>query len=182
MPQLLGAKLRYLRELQGLNQLELAIRLGLARHTHITHIEAGRRAPSLKLMLRIAEAFGVATDYLLCDTLPVDTPLSIMPSHSQEAPPQLFGTKLHNLRLEHYMTQAALANALDLASQGYISKLEAGNKEPALNLIVKVADVFGVSTDFLLEGDRVVMVGQVKSQVPHQKTIADGEETVPSKL
>ena len=34
--------------------------------------------------------------------------------------------------------------------QGYISNLEAGRKAPSLELVVRVADLFGVTTDYLL--------------------------------
>ena len=48
------------------------------------------------------------------------------------------------------MTQEALAHQLGLARQGHVSNLEMGRKEPSLELVVLVADLFGVSTDYLL--------------------------------
>ena len=63
---------------------------------------------------------------------------------------QLFGPKLRALRLARGMTQAALAEALGLATQSSISHLEAGRKEPSVSMVVQLADLFGVSLDYLL--------------------------------
>lgn len=48
------------------------------------------------------------------------------------------------------MTQVELAHLLGLARQGYISNLEAGRKMPSLDIVVQIADLFGVTTDYLL--------------------------------
>jgi transcriptional regulator with XRE-family HTH domain len=72
MPQLLGEKVRFLRTQRQITQVELAQRLGLARQGHISNIEAGRKIPSLDVVVQIADLFGVTTDYLLRDVVPVE--------------------------------------------------------------------------------------------------------------
>lgn len=72
MPRLLGDKLRYLRTQRHMTQVELAQRLGLARQGYVSNLEAGRKAPSLELVVQIADLFGVTTDYLLRDTTPIE--------------------------------------------------------------------------------------------------------------
>jgi transcriptional regulator with XRE-family HTH domain len=72
MPVLLGAKLRYLRQQRQMTQEELARRLGLLRQGHISNLEMGRKAPSLELVVQIADLFGVTADYLLRDSIPVE--------------------------------------------------------------------------------------------------------------
>lgn len=55
---LFGARVRYLRLRIGLSQEELADRCGLDR-TYIGGIERGERNPSLKNLLRLAQALEV---------------------------------------------------------------------------------------------------------------------------
>lgn len=72
MPRLLGDKLRHLRTQKHMTQLELAQRLGLARQGYVSNLEMGRKMPSLDLLVEIADLFGVTTDYLMRDSLPVE--------------------------------------------------------------------------------------------------------------
>ncbi len=73
MSRLFGAKLRYLRTQQGLTQEDLARQLGLARQGHISNLEMSRKAPSIELVVQVADLFGVTTDYLLRDTVSVES-------------------------------------------------------------------------------------------------------------
>jgi transcriptional regulator with XRE-family HTH domain len=66
---------------------------------------------------------------------------------------QRFGEKVRSLRQRHGMTQKALADALGLASFSYLSEIEHGHKTPHPVLIVKIADVFGVTADQLMRDD-----------------------------
>ena len=150
MPRLFGAKVRYQRTQQGLSQLELARRLGLAQHTHVNHIEAGRRAASLGLLLRIADVLSVTTDYLLRDSILVEQPVATLVPQAASNSLKLFGAKIYFLRSRRGITQTDLTKLLGLSSQGYISKLEAGTKEPSLNLVVQIAESFGVTIEYLL--------------------------------
>jgi transcriptional regulator with XRE-family HTH domain len=72
MPRLLGEKLRYLRTQSQMTQMALAQSLGLAQQGYISNLEAGRKMPSLDLVIQIADLFGVTADYLLRDTIPVE--------------------------------------------------------------------------------------------------------------
>ncbi len=53
-------------------QAELAQQLGLRRQGYISNLETNRIAPSLQLVVRIADLFKVSTDYLLRDGVPVE--------------------------------------------------------------------------------------------------------------
>jgi transcriptional regulator with XRE-family HTH domain len=72
VPFLFGEKLRRTRHLKGFTQVELAHRVGLASHGHITNLETSRDVPSLELAIRVARILGVTTDYLLRDMIPVE--------------------------------------------------------------------------------------------------------------
>jgi transcriptional regulator with XRE-family HTH domain len=152
MPRLLGQKLRYLRRKDGMTQVELADRLALASHAHIANLEAGRDVASLSLVLRVAALFGVSTDYLLRDTISVGvvTTSAITNIPNSEQPAHLVGAKLRALRRQQRLTQVELARRLGLARQGYVSNLETGRKAPSLDLVVQIADLFEVTTDYLL--------------------------------
>jgi transcriptional regulator with XRE-family HTH domain len=152
MPQLFGTKLRHLRTQQGVTQVELARWLSLTTHTHITHLEAGRNTPSIELVVRIARYFQVTTDYLLRDAVAVEAPTHFGDVGALEQPPQYraFGTKLCYLRKQRNLTQRDVAHQIGLSAQAHISFLETNRKEPSIDLLLKIADFFQVTTDYLL--------------------------------
>lgn len=57
------------------------------------------------------------------------------------------------LRSRSGLTLKELASELGYSAHGYISELESGNKLPSLELVVKLADFFDVSTDQLLRDE-----------------------------
>ena len=154
MLRLFGDKLRYLRQRQEMTQVELARQLSLTSYTHVTKLEAGQRAPSLDLLVRIAYVFGVTTDYLLRDAIPMEEiTLADANSFQQDAALHALATKIRTLRLRQGLGQTDLARQLGLARRGYISNLETGRKAPSLDLVVRIADLFGVTADYLLQDD-----------------------------
>jgi transcriptional regulator with XRE-family HTH domain len=73
-PQLFGAKLRHLRSQQKeFYQADLAKRLSVKTQTYISLLETGYSLPSIDLVLEIAQYFSVTTDYLLRDTMSVES-------------------------------------------------------------------------------------------------------------
>jgi transcriptional regulator with XRE-family HTH domain len=137
-----------------MTQGELAHKIGLASHSHIAKIEANQDPVSLNLVIRIAQLLDVSTDYLLRDAIPLDAPpqptISVERASRVEAS---FGTRLKALRLQNQLSQGALARQLGLASRAYIGGLESDRgKLPSLELVVRMADLFGVTTDDLLRG------------------------------
>lgn len=61
-----------------------------------------------------------------------------------------FGEKLRALRIRSGLTLKELAGTLGFVAHGYLSEIECGKKKPTVELIIKVADYFGVTTDELL--------------------------------
>lgn len=51
------------------------------------------------------------------------------------------------------LTLKELARALGYSAHGHISELEAGKKTPTVEFVVKVADLFEVSTDELIRDE-----------------------------
>jgi transcriptional regulator with XRE-family HTH domain len=151
MPNLFGAKLQYLRVQDNMAQAELARHL-LASRAHINNMEAGRRAPSLTLVGGVADLFKVATDYLLQDSIPVEMAhrYAVKWTTDTKSSPHLFGVKLRHLRGRHNVSQIELARQLGLASRAYISNLEAGRKEPSIELVLQLSEQFHVTIDYLV--------------------------------
>ncbi len=66
-----GSKLRTLRERQGMTQDDLAAMLGFSRE-HVSRLERGVKIPHAKLLIRIADIFGVTVDVLIRDERDLD--------------------------------------------------------------------------------------------------------------
>ena len=64
-----------------------------------------------------------------------------------------FGEKLRALRTQRGLTLKELASALGYIAHGHISELEAGKKLPTIEFVLKVANLFDVTTDQLLKDE-----------------------------
>lgn len=62
-------------------------------------------------------------------------------------------TLLKTLRKKKQITQKDLANALHI-SQTSVSKYERGESEPDLEMVIKMADFFGVTIDEFVRGKK----------------------------
>ena len=62
---------------------------------------------------------------------------------------QLFCERLKELRIEHGLSQAELAKKIDV-SDGTICFWENGVNEPKMTYIIRLAEFFNVTTDYLL--------------------------------
>lgn len=59
------------------------------------------------------------------------------------------GEKLKSLRLEKNLTQKQLANRIGLAISA-VSSYESGSRYPSYEVLIQLARIFHVSTDYLL--------------------------------
>lgn len=75
------------------------------------------------------------------------------------------GARLQELRKMSGNTQQSLADKLGISVRT-VTALEAGSREPSMELLVKLADYFNVSTDYLLGRDSKT------SEVPQPDAIA----------
>ena len=58
--------------------------------------------------------------------------------------------KLKQLRIENQKSQQDIADYLNISQSNY-SKYELGTIEPSITLLIKIANFYGVSLDYLLE-------------------------------
>lgn len=68
-----------------------------------------------------------------------------------------FGEKLHQLRTDNHLTQQDVANRLGMTKSN-ISYYETGIKTPPADILIKIARIFHVSTDYLLDVDTAQMI------------------------
>ena len=82
----------------------------------------------------------------------------------------MLGARIAALRRDAGWSQAELGKRLRVSASA-VGMYEQGRREPGADLLVKLADQFGVTTDYLLtgqpvtSGDRQVLAGMVESLV-----------------
>jgi len=152
MPWSFGQKLRYLRTRNELTQAELARRLELASHAHVSNLETGRFEPSLEVIVAVAELFGVRLEYLMREDVSTEALVEqqYQRAEGEAVDAAFFGSNLARLRVERGLTQAQLAEQLGLSAHAHVSFLESGRKQPSIELVLRAAARFGVTTDQLL--------------------------------
>ena len=64
----------------------------------------------------------------------------------------IFGKRLRETRMLRHITQQVLADTIGVELRTY-QCYEQGTRQPSLNLVVALADVLDVSTDYLLGRD-----------------------------
>ena len=67
------------------------------------------------------------------------------------------GVRIQKLRKLHGLTQEQLAEKLNI-SVNYLGKLETGNYGGSIDLLIEIAETFGVTLDYLILGDRKSVV------------------------
>ena len=135
---MLGEKIAEQRKKLRLSQEELAEKLNISQKS-ISKYELGNRKPQYKVLVRMAEYFGVTTDYLLGLTKGGNT---------------MLGKRINELRRASGMTQEELGKKLGVV-KSTISLWESDSSEPNHAATIALAKLFGVTTDYLLgaEGD-----------------------------
>lgn len=56
---------------------------------------------------------------------------------------------MKEIRLRRNLTQSEVASALGVSSVVY-SRYETGTRQPSIDILIQMADIFGVTVDFLL--------------------------------
>lgn len=83
----------------------------------------------------------------------------------------MLGDKIKTLRKERRITQQELANAIEVV-QSTIGMIESGKKTGSPQTLVKLADFFGVTVDYLLsENDEEVK--EIKKEKDYSLTIKE---------
>lgn len=94
----------------------------------------------------------------------------------------MFRERLQQCRLEKDVSQTAVAQYLNITRQAY-NHYETGQRQPTQEVLIKLADYFGVSVDYLLgrtdekspsldeqlEGVEFALFGEIKELTDEQK-------------
>lgn len=128
-----GEKILEQRKRKGITQQELADALNISRST-LAGYEAENKKPSYKVLVRMAEYFGVTTDYLL----ELDVGGNVM-----------LGKRITELRKACDMSQKELGEKLGLSASA-IGMYEQGRREPGNAMLIAMENLFGVTVDYLL--------------------------------
>lgn len=83
---------------------------------------------------------------------------------------RLFGERLRELRTDRNIRQEEIAQHLGITRQAY-GKYESDERQPSYNILVKIADYFNVSLDYLL--------GRTNIKTPYYiiREIRNGDES-----
>ena len=135
-----GAKLRELRQNYGLTQTQLAMKLDTSK-SNISKYESNAIEPNLKTLLLISDYFNVSIDSLLNEDYLNNT---IKSNNSN-----LLGQNIRELRIANNYTQEKLATKIGLTPK-MISFYENNQRTPPADILIKLSNIFHVSTDYLL--------------------------------
>ncbi len=131
-----------LRKQHGYSQVSLGKAINRAQNT-ICNWENGNREPDIESLILLSSLFGVSIDYLLGKT---NTTPSINTEISNS---KIFSENLKKLRQSKGVYQKDIANWLKIDRTTYV-KYERGQSTPDYNILLKLADYFSVSVDYLL--------------------------------
>lgn len=95
----------------------------------------------------------------------------------------MLSQQIHDLRINRKMSQVELAKILGVSKQS-VSNWENDNIQPSIEMLVKLAKVFSVSTDYLLgfeEKDSLDVSGLSPEIVAHIRQIIDDFKQAPNR-
>lgn len=69
----------------------------------------------------------------------------------------ILSERIHELRMRQGYTQVSLAKKLGVSKQA-VSNWENGNIQPSIDMLIRIADLFSVTTDYLLGREYVLQV------------------------
>lgn len=136
-------RLRKLRESKNITQKEMSDFLGVDRTTYVKY-ETGSSEPNFLTLAKLADYFNVTTDYLLGREDVKKTP----PSDDEG----IGGDYMLNIkaaRTAKKLTQQQVSEHLGI-TRGAYSNIESGKRETDYSTLNALADLFGVSVDYLL--------------------------------
>ena len=152
----IGMKIKELRKKKGVARSELAEKVGLSKYAIIKY-EQGQRTPKVDILVKISEALNVNfIEFLSCYDISTEFKnLSEEDERKKRSKleefslKELFGERLRDLRKKRKLTQTELGKKIGKC-ESTIRKYEAGIVEPNIESILKIADFFNVTTDYLL--------------------------------
>ena len=135
----IGARLRLARNAVGLSQAEVAAKMGIGQNL-LSGYEMGKNVPRLNVLLKLANLLEISLIDLIAQ-----------PYSPLNSPPKTFSERLYWLRTHYKESRLETAAKLNVEA-GVYAKWELGVQTPSIAQLVKFAEVYGVSLDWLLKG------------------------------
>ncbi|MBO8126349.1 MAG: helix-turn-helix domain-containing protein [Firmicutes bacterium] len=129
----LGSELRRHRKSRNYTLVQLAEKVGVSP-SYLSEIEQNKKRPSIKTVMRIAEALGIDANALL------------PPELSQNGPEEeiYLGGKLKVARVRKGWNLTKTSKLAGI-SPAYLSQIERGQVNPSIDVLKRLADVLGIS-------------------------------------
>lgn len=123
-----------------ISQSKLAESTGIS-HCNISSFVSGKHLPYFEHFVALLDFFNCSADYLLgLSELHTEEPLHPVPP---------FGKRLREVLREYKTSQEKLIRALPVSSSVLYHWL-AGNRQPTIPMLIKLADYFDCSVDYLI--------------------------------
>lgn len=155
---MLGDKIKELRKVNKVTQQQLADAIGFSRSA-VGMLESNKNGASPDKLKELADFFGVTVDYLLTDDNSIKNKEHELISKNADIinfskgeiilDKKMLGDRVKELRIRRNLTQKQLADDLNL-SQSTIGMIESGKRDASNELLIKIANYFNCSTDYLL--------------------------------
>lgn len=180
--QMIGTQLRKRRIQLGLTQQQLADKLGVTKGG-LSAYEMDKVSPSVEKLIKLTNILGVSIEYLYGnEDIPsnteealtdIDRSSKVYKKLATIADRQMgIGSQIIKLRTEHGISPEELALKLDI-TEDMLTKFEKDLKYPTYEILVKMAQVFNVSTEELLGIDtgKTLYIGSLSDE--NRKLIKD---------
>jgi transcriptional regulator with XRE-family HTH domain len=131
--ELVGSRLRRLREERGLSLNELSRKSGVSA-AHLSEIERSLSTPSLKTLEKLAQVINVPTSQLF-------------PTNEEET----LGQKVRRLRETMGLTQKELGDMIGI-TDSMITQIETDRTQPSIKVLNNLGKSLGVNTSYFLMG------------------------------
>ena len=131
--ELVGSRLRRLREERGLSLNELSRKSGVSS-AHLSEIERSLSTPSLKTLEKLAQVINVPTSQLF-------------PINEEET----LGQKVRRLRETMGLTQKDLGDMIGI-TDSMITQIETDRTQPSIKVLNNLGKSLGVNTSYFLMG------------------------------
>ena len=145
---IISKRLKSLREHRNLKQKDVAKDLSLTPY-QLSRYENDSSKPDPNLILQFSKYYNVSTDYLLGNIESDEDELHQIKFYKEKVGVRVLSKRIKQLREGRKITQLDLANKVGV-SHVSISGYENGNRVPDFENLMKLANFFGVTTDFLL--------------------------------
>lgn len=123
-----------------LDKKTLAREIGVSA-SRITDYMKNDKLPTVENIIRIADYFKCSTDFLLGR--------EYEKTHRYFNPPVPFAERIVFLRSHFGFTHKQIYNNTEIQKSSYFDWIN-GKRQPSLDKIIKLADLFGCSVDFVL--------------------------------